>query len=545
MRLLLVFHLILLISLIELGFGVDVPCALDNNSIFERYLNLKGINKSISNIYINESSISLLEIGRKSKNNDHGRYIEIKDIEKLIDERVELNNTYIRDGAILMIYKYPGERTLGQVLAIYGYLKNESIMISNLNPSSNSILSSKYANETLRLCKEANCSGVGGCYDIPILMSALLESIGISTRIVLAFNESIEHAYIEVYLGNLSTDESQIKEMVKLISTKYNKDKVYAHFDTESSDIWLNFDLLSNNPGGRFFEAEEHVVIRNPDMPKKFFPNIDDSYSWKNNGDSLYILGKYEQAIASYEKAIRIDPDYEKAWYNKGLSLKNLGRYNESIDCFNKTIKINKDSWESFYNIGFILKELGKYDDAIKNFDNALAINPNSTKTLIGKSSVLVELGEFESAIIFLQKAQEIHPEDGSIWEKIGDILAELSRFPDAIKAYDKSESLDPSNRAILNKKGLAFYRLFRYEDAIIYFDKSIELNPLDEYAWTVKADSLYQLGRFEEAIGCYDRAIKINPSHPYNLYHKALALKALNRDDESEETYAKAMKLE
>ena len=36
---------------------------------------------------------------------------------------------------------------------------------------------------------------------------------------------------------------------------------------------------------------------------------------------ALYNLGKYEEAIKCYDKAIEIDPNYADAWNNKGLAL--------------------------------------------------------------------------------------------------------------------------------------------------------------------------------------------------------------------------------
>ncbi|WP_353572711.1 tetratricopeptide repeat protein [Candidatus Albibeggiatoa sp. nov. BB20] len=35
----------------------------------------------------------------------------------------------------------------------------------------------------------------------------------------------------------------------------------------------------------------------------------------------FHYLDKYEEAIASYDKALKIKPDYALAWYNRGVSL--------------------------------------------------------------------------------------------------------------------------------------------------------------------------------------------------------------------------------
>jgi len=47
-------------------------------------------------------------------------------------------------------------------------------------------------------------------------------------------------------------------------------------------------------------------------------------------------LGRYEESIQAYEKAIEINPNSAAAWYNKGFSLDKLGRHDEASVCYNK-----------------------------------------------------------------------------------------------------------------------------------------------------------------------------------------------------------------
>ncbi len=42
-------------------------------------------------------------------------------------------------------------------------------------------------------------------------------------------------------------------------------------------------------------------------------------------------MGKHEEAIASYTKALQIKPDFAKAHNNLGIALKDLGKHEEAI----------------------------------------------------------------------------------------------------------------------------------------------------------------------------------------------------------------------
>ena len=51
-------------------------------------------------------------------------------------------------------------------------------------------------------------------------------------------------------------------------------------------------------------------------------------------------LGRYEEAIKSYDEALKIDPKDAQAWNNKGVALGNLGRYGEAVTCFERALEI-------------------------------------------------------------------------------------------------------------------------------------------------------------------------------------------------------------
>ncbi|MFN6153736.1 MAG: tetratricopeptide repeat protein, partial [Dolichospermum sp.] len=62
-----------------------------------------------------------------------------------------------------------------------------------------------------------------------------------------------------------------------------------------------------------------------------------------NLGNTQYNLQKYQEAIASYNKAIRYKPNHYESWYSKGNAWLNLQQYQQAIASYDKAIEYKPD----------------------------------------------------------------------------------------------------------------------------------------------------------------------------------------------------------
>lgn len=55
-------------------------------------------------------------------------------------------------------------------------------------------------------------------------------------------------------------------------------------------------------------------------------------------------------SIEFYNSAIALKPEYSIAFNNKGISLFNLGKYDEALECFNKAIQLDPNNENAYTN---------------------------------------------------------------------------------------------------------------------------------------------------------------------------------------------------
>ena len=116
----------------------------------------------------------------------------------------------------------------------------------------------------------------------------------------------------------------------------------------------------------------------------------------------------FEEAIASYDKALEIEPDYHIAWNNRGNSLGYLGREEEAIACFDKALEIEPDYYNAWNNRGVSLAYLGRYKEAIASYDKALEIKPDYADAYYNKACCYALHNQIDLALEFLPKAVEL-----------------------------------------------------------------------------------------------------------------------------------------
>jgi tetratricopeptide (TPR) repeat protein len=96
-----------------------------------------------------------------------------------------------------------------------------------------------------------------------------------------------------------------------------------------------------------------------------------------NAGVELQEQGRQREAIAEYDEAIRLDPEYTEAYNNRGSAYAGLGQYQRAIQDFDEAIRLNPEYAEAYYNRGLTYKLQGKKSQAIADFEKFITLTDN------------------------------------------------------------------------------------------------------------------------------------------------------------------------
>jgi tetratricopeptide (TPR) repeat protein len=121
--------------------------------------------------------------------------------------------------------------------------------------------------------------------------------------------------------------------------------------------------------------------------------------------ETLFALGKFEEALVHCEKALEMGPNDPSLWLRKGRTLRELKRPAEAIPCFDRMIELEPKNHLGCYNKGVSLLDLKKYPEALECNERAIEIDPNFAWSWCNKGAALATMGKYRKALPYFEKA--------------------------------------------------------------------------------------------------------------------------------------------
>ena len=170
--------------------------------------------------------------------------------------------------------------------------------------------------------------------------------------------------------------------------------------------------------------------------------------SLNNRGSVLALLKRYDEGLASLNRALALKPDYAEAFSNRANALEKLNRFEEALASCDRALAIKPGYPEAFNNGGNALRELQRPEEALARYDRALALKPDYPEALSNRGSALMDLKRFGAAAKCFEQLMEIAPAwdyaAGNLlschlyscdWEKVA---ALTTRVSDAVERGEK-----------------------------------------------------------------------------------------------------------
>ncbi len=130
-----------------------------------------------------------------------------------------------------------------------------------------------------------------------------------------------------------------------------------------------------------------------------------------NRGAALQMLNRPEDALASYDQALALEPFHAVLLYNRGRALQDLGRFEEALASYDAALAAAPNYAAALNNRGNVLRGLRRNQEALESYNRALALEPDNVETLYNRGNMRWQFfGDYAGAVRDLEKAAAINP---------------------------------------------------------------------------------------------------------------------------------------
>jgi len=129
-----------------------------------------------------------------------------------------------------------------------------------------------------------------------------------------------------------------------------------------------------------------------------------------HHANYAFDASKLQEAMASYQRAIELEPELVGAHVNLGSVYDELGRLDDALHSYNRALELDPDEDRTLCNMGNVFFKKRQYEQAIEYFDRALEVNPQSQLAHYNMAILFADSQIYREAIVEFQKAVDIDP---------------------------------------------------------------------------------------------------------------------------------------
>ena len=185
------------------------------------------------------------------------------------------------------------------------------------------------------------------------------------------------------------------------------------------------------------------------------------------------------QAAASTAAAeTKKEPPANVTAAQEGVKLLDQGKYDEAIAEFQKVLQTDPNLASVHYNLGVAYERKNQAADAQAQYNEAIRLKPDFGEAYLSLGNSYLAEKKSDKAMEAFSKATELIPDNYDAFYNLGASCANLMKYPEAEAAFRKATQIKPNEPIAHYLLGMALYGQSKNAEAKVEFQKYLELNP-------------------------------------------------------------------
>ena len=185
-----------------------------------------------------------------------------------------------------------------------------------------------------------------------------------------------------------------------------------------------------------------------------------------NEGNDFVAKRNFQEAIASFTKALSFNPQFTKALVNRGFAKSEVADYSGAITDFTMAIEL-EESAVAYYGRGLAYFNQNNSSDALNDFELAIKAGYNEAKVYYYAGVANFECGNYEESVNNLTLSITFDGNNAQAFNDRGSAKRMKEDYDGAIADYQAAIKIDPKLATAYNNLASALLKKGNVDDAI------------------------------------------------------------------------------
>ncbi len=267
--------------------------------------------------------------------------------------------------------------------------------------------------------------------------------------------------------------------------------------------------------------------------------------AYEGLGRAYLHQGKIEEAIGALNQAVALAPNDANALAGRGDMWLAVNRFQDAIVDYDQALKLDPQHGRAYAGRGIARAFLGRDNEALDDLNQALRLDPTNSRAYSHRGALWAQLGHNQEALTDYREILKQNPKNAWAFKDLGGVLSRLGRQNEALEALNQAIKLDPSSSKAYQNRGAAYNELGQYERAIQDLNRAIELDPNNVGAHSNLGLAYFGAGQYDASLAELDKAISIGPHVAIPYFNRAEILARLGERARAAADYERAIELE
>jgi tetratricopeptide (TPR) repeat protein len=280
---------------------------------------------------------------------------------------------------------------------------------------------------------------------------------------------------------------------------------------------------------------------------------------FNQRGERRYLRRRYDDAIADFTQAIRLQKDLGAAYRNRALAFSGKNDHDTAIADCDVAIRLNGDDAVAYFDRGWAYDKKHEFEKALADYNKAIQLDPKFATAYNNRGFLYYQKGDLNRAFADYKRAVEADPKHAIACLNCGECFFAWREYDKALEATDAALKINPFLLQAHFVRGRSFQAKQQFDEALETFKTAGEIDPTNPWVYLNFGNVFLDRGiassnegamkvamtDWNRALSCYNKAIELDKRMAAAYFQRGLLYETAGEGEKAQNDYREAIRLD